>query len=137
MIDDQNYFDHDADIGIIGQGATVEESFEQAAKAMFALMGDLSQVSANKSISFEFTENDIELALVTWLNLLLASAQANNLILSHFKIRKKADLWHGKAQGEVWRQDIERGIDVKGATLTMLCVQQVADRWEAKCVVDV
>ena len=134
---DENYFDHDADIGIIGRGNSLEECFVGAAKAMFALMTDLSNVHPQIAVTIEFEESDVELAFVTWLNLLIAKAQADNLIFSTFQIHKNGDLWQGKALGEVWRDDIERGIDVKGATLTMLSVKQVNGMWEAGCVVDV
>lgn len=137
MITDENYFDHEADIGIIGRGHSLEESFEDAAKAMFSLMGDLSIIYPKKTVTFEFEENDVELAFVIWLNSLIAKAQADHILFSHFKIKKNGNWWHGEAQGEVWRDDIERGIDVKGATLTMLSVKQINNQWEAKCVVDV
>lgn len=137
MITDDNYFDHDADIGIIGRGHSLEESFINAAEAMFALMADLSKVKSTKTVKVEFEENDVELAFVTWLNSLIAEAQANNLICSHFKIQKNNNQWHGEAQGEIWRDNIERGIDVKGATLTMLSVKKINGEWESKCVVDV
>jgi SHS2 domain-containing protein len=32
-----DYFDHDADVGIVGRGSTLEEAFEAAARATFAL----------------------------------------------------------------------------------------------------
>ncbi len=34
------YFEHDADIGIIGRGATPEAAFESAAEAVFAIMAE-------------------------------------------------------------------------------------------------
>lgn len=131
------YFDHDADIGIIGKGATIEEAFVSAALSLFSLMTDLSTVHAQKKISIQFEESDVELALVTWLNSLIAKAQAENLILCQFYLQKNGDQWHGEANGQVWLDEIERGIDVKGATLTMLSVKQINGEWEAKCVVDV
>lgn len=81
---EDNYFDHDADIGIIGKGSTIEKCFEDSARAMFGLRADLSQIHLKKSIHIEFEESDPELALVTWLNQLLAESIAENLILSHF-----------------------------------------------------
>src|SRR5262245_4639549 len=111
---DENYFDHDADIGIIGRGNSLEESFVNAAKATFALMADLSNVHPMNSVKIEFEESDIELAFVTWLNLLIAKAQSENLIFSIFQLHKTGNLWKGEAKGEVWRDDIERGIEVKG-----------------------
>lgn len=137
MLNSKNYFDHDADIGIIGRGNSLEECFVDAAKTLFALMADLSHIKPKELISFEFEEADIELAFVIWLNLLIAKAQVDNLIFSQFQLTKKNNIWKGKAKGEKWRDDIERGIDVKGATLTMLSVKQTNNTWEAKCVVDV
>ena len=60
-----NYFDHDADIGIIGHGETIEICFAHTAQVMFSLMADVSQIQARQIITFEFVEADLELALVT------------------------------------------------------------------------
>ena len=135
--ENDNYFDHDADIGVIGRGATMEEAFEDAACATFAMMADLSKVSEVTSLDFDFEEADPEIAFVTWLNLLIGNAQAKGLVLGRFELRHNGPRWHGKAWGEPWREDLKRGIEVKGATLTMLSVKQDNYRWEACCVVDV
>lgn len=137
MVTNKNYFDHDADIGIIGRGNSLTESFVDAAKAVFALMTDLSQIQPKISVNFEFEEADMELAFVTWLNILIAKAQADHLVFSQFQINRIGNLWQAEAKGERWRSDIERGIEVKGATLTMLSVNQANGKWESKCVVDV
>ncbi len=133
----QDYFDHDADIGIIGRGHSIEASFISAAKALFGLMADLSHIHPEHSITIEFHETDLEFALITWLNQLIAQADAKQLVLSEFSLKKHGDHWLGTAQGEAWRPNIERGIDVKGATLTMLSVKEQSGQWEARCVVDV
>jgi SHS2 domain-containing protein len=46
-------------------------------------------------------------------------------------------LWKVEARGEPWREELERGTEVKGATLTMLSVRHSESGWEARCVVDV
>ena len=137
MTDDSNYFDHDADIGIIGRGSSLEAAFVDAAKTMFSVMTDLSGVLAKIEIVFSFEEEDNELAFITWLNLLLAKADSNHLVFSHFEIIKKQNNWLCRAYGEPWRNDMHRGIEVKGATLTMLSVKQSNHQWEVQCVVDV
>jgi SHS2 domain-containing protein len=38
------YFEHDADVGIIGRGTRIEEAFENAAKAQFSMMTALERV---------------------------------------------------------------------------------------------
>lgn len=131
------YFDHEADIGIIGRGTTVEAAFEDAAAAVFAVMVDLAAVRAEQRIAFAFEEGDAELALVTWLNGLLAEARSHGLIFSRFHIERRGTHWIGEAWGEPWRNGLEPGVEVKGATLTMLAVRQEDGEWEARCVVDV
>lgn len=131
------YFDHDADIGITGYGSTVEEAFVAAAQATFTIMANITLVRDTQRIEFSFTEFDTELALVTWLNRLLTEAHTHGLALARFALHKKGAQWHAQAWGEPWREDLERGVEVKGATLTMLSVAFKEGRWEARCVVDV
>ena len=131
------YFEHDADVGVIGRGPTIEKAFESAAQAVFALVTDLDAIQANISIDFDFEEDDLELALVTWLNMLLGKARELSLIFCHFHIQRKGNHWYAEAKGENWRTDLEHGVEVKGATLTMLSVKQSDSQWEVRCVVDV
>lgn len=132
-----SYFDHEADIGVIGRGRTLEEAFEAAALATFAIMTDVTKVEPQIALRIEFDEEDPELALVTWLNMLLAQARIENLALGRFRIQREHHRWKGEAWGEPWRDELSRGTEVKGATLTMLSVRPVEDGWEARCVVDV
>lgn len=131
------YFDHDADIGIIGQGETLEQAFEAAARAMFGIMADPAGVRTETRVRVSFEEADLELALVTWLNRLLAAAREAGLALGKFALRHEGARWEGEAWGSAWEPGRERGTEVKGATLTMLSVKQVGGNWEVRCVVDV
>jgi SHS2 domain-containing protein len=131
------YFAHDADIGVVGRGATVEEAFVNCARAVFAISADPSAIRPNERLDISFEEEDLELALVTWLNLLLPEARCRGLALGRFALERDGQRWHGAAWGERWRPGIERGVEVKGATLTMLSVRQADGAWEARCVVDV
>lgn len=131
------YFDHEADIGVVGRGETVEQAFENAACAMFAIMADVSAQECEQRVSVSFVEEDIELALVTWLNRLLAEARPRGLALGRFALRREGNAWHGEAWGIPWSEIVERGTEVKGATLTMLRVERNGESWEARCVVDV
>lgn len=132
-----SYFEHDADIGIIGRGLTIEQSFEAAAHAAFAIMTDLEAVHPVDAVIIDFDEPDVELALVVWLNQIFGKARVSGMVFSHFYIRRDGDHWHGKILGEKWREGLERGVEVKGATLTMLSVKQIGPIWESRCVVDV
>lgn len=132
-----DYFEHDADIGIIGHGATVEAAFESAAQAMFAIMADIAKLDCEERAAFSFVEEDVEFALVIWLNRLLSEARQRGLVLGKFRLLREGDAWQGEAWGVPWEMIVERGTEVKGATLTMLRVEQTNGNWEARCVVDV
>lgn len=58
------YFEHDADIGIIDRGATMEQSFTAAARTMFAAITNIDAIEPHTTIPIEFVESDPELALV-------------------------------------------------------------------------
>jgi SHS2 domain-containing protein len=130
-------FEHDADFGVVGRGATIEEAFVAAAEATFGIMIDLAAVKPAETVAIEFEEPDVELAFVTWLNALLGHARDRGLALGRFALRRDGARWHGSAAGERWRPDLERGTEVKGATLTMLSVRGQGGVWEARCIVDV
>lgn len=131
------YFEHGADIGVVGRGTTLEQSFESAAAATFSIMSDGGQAEGKHRIAFSFVEEDVELALVTWLNRLLAEARREGLALGRFRLRREGNAWQGEAWGLPWAEVAERGTEVKGATLTMLHVGEKTGQWEARCVVDV
>lgn len=132
------YFEHDADVGIVGRGQTLEEAFENAAQAVFAIAaGGAEKGTRRERVTVEFEESDQELALVAWLNALIAEAGARGLALSEFRLRRDGSRWYGEAAGQRWVPGADRGTEVKGATLTMLSVVPVGQEWEARCVVDV
>ncbi len=131
------YFEHDADIGIIGRGTTVEQAFEAGAHAVFAIITNLDMVQPKSAVTFEFEEADSEFAFVTWLNLLLGKARELGMVFSRFHLQHQGDKWNGEVSGEKWNDNLERGVEVKGATLTMLAVELTGSTWEARCVVDV
>ncbi len=131
------YFEHGADIGVSGRGATVEQAFAAAAAAMFAIMVDPAMVQTKAEILISFDEDDLELALVRWLNALLAQAREQRLVFCRFELHRDGAHWRGRGAGDAWREAHERGTEVKGATLTALSVRQHDGQWEARCVVDV
>ena len=132
-----SYFEHDADIGIIGRGTTIEQSFEAAARAVFGIITNLEAVQPITEVAVEFEETDFELALVIWLNLILGKSRELGMVFSDFHIQREGNYWRGKVRGEEWHDDMERGVEVKGATLTMLSVKQIGQMWESCCIVDV
>lgn len=124
-------------MGVEGRGATVEEALVNAAAATFAIMCPPERIAPRAAVAFDFSEDDLELALVRWINLLLGHAREEGLALGRFALVRDGDRWHGEAWGEPWYAGLERGTEVKGATLTALAVRNEDGAWRARCVVDV
>jgi SHS2 domain-containing protein len=131
-------FDHAADIGVLGEGRTLEEAFAGAARAMFSVMVDLAGVEPRESVEISCEASDRELLLVAWLNALLAEADLRGMVFVDFDVRFEDGALAGTARGE--RFDAGRhvpGVEVKGATLTELKVAREGGLWRAQTVVDV
>lgn len=131
-------FEHGADIGIRGKGRTLEEAFSNGAKALFALMADLSTIEPQKEIQVECTAPDIETLFMVWLNQLISLADIEKMVLSEFNVTIRNNNLTAVARGEsIDPQKHDLGVEVKGATYTMLKVSKKGGYFIAQCVVDV
>ncbi len=133
----RGYFDHDADVGVYGRGTSVEAALIAVAESTFDLMTDILLIRPIERVDVEFDEAEVDFALVIWLNALLAQAHERGLALGRFELVRRGAHWRGAGWGEPWREELPRGVDVKGATLTALSVLETNGDWEARCVVDV
>lgn len=132
-------FPHDADVGVRGFGATLEEAFEQAALAMTAAITDPSTVAAREKLDFDCAAPDHDLLLADWLNALVYAMSDRNMLFGRFEVHIDDHHLHGSAWGEpADRRRHQPAVEVKGATLTGLDVVHAADGvWQAQCVIDV
>ena len=137
LIQHDRYFDHEADIGIIGRGLTVCEAFTDAAQSLFGIIAQSQAPSITQCVEFEFEETDLELALVTYLNELISQFRLRHIVFHQFHLENNMHYWYARSCGENWDKNITPGVEVKGATLTMLSVKKWNEQWEARCVVDV
>lgn len=133
------HFPHGADIGVRGLGATREQAMEQAAMAMTAVIADPKAIEERQMVEVTAEAPDDELLLVDWLNALVWEMATRRLLFSRFEVHLEGRRLRGRAWGEpvdVARHQPE--VEVKGATLTCLCVRKQGDGlWIAQCVVDV
>ncbi len=136
-----DHFDHDADIGVHGVGATMADAFEQAALAMTAIVTDAS-VEPHCAVRIACCAPDREVLFVDWLNAVVFEMATRQMLFSRFavKLKNNGD-WNLQAQA--WGETVDRlrhapTVEVKGATFTELYVQQDASGiWHAQCVLDV
>lgn len=131
-------FEHEADIGIRGFGATPEEAFANAAVALYSVMVDITLVEHKEFRGVNVTADDQEQLLVEWLNTLLAVSDIERMVFSRFEVRIEGDRLAGTAWGEQLERDRHHAhVEVKGATYHQLCVREENGRYVAQCVVDV
>lgn len=133
------HYDHGADIGVRGVGASKASAFEQAALALTAVVTDLDEVKPATQIDVNCEGTDDELVFVDWLNALIYEMATRKMLFSRFEVR----LWDKGLSGQIWGEpvDVERhhpAVEIKGATLTTLSVARKENRqWVAQTVVDV
>jgi SHS2 domain-containing protein len=133
------HFPHQADVGVRGLGATLEQAFEQAGLALTAVITDLTSVAQKEMIQLSCMAPDAELLLVDWLNSLIYEMVTRNMLFSRFEVHLDGN----HLAANVWGEGLEvarhhPAVEIKGATYTELKVAQQADgSWVAQCVVDV
>jgi len=138
---DYELLEHEADIGIRGYGNTIEEAFENGAKAMFSIMIDLETVESEKNGEIKCEAPDIEALFVEWLNELLTKKDIEEMSFSRFKVKiYKDDIYklEGTASGEKFDQKKHKAkLEVKGATYSGLKIGKKDEKIFIQCIVDV
>ncbi len=114
-------FEHTADAGVIARGATLAETFANAARGMYAIMVGLDGVRETEVREIEATGDDRESLLVHWLLELLFLTDTEGLVFRRFEVEINDGSLRGRAYGEPL--DAERhepGCAVKAVTRHML-----------------
>jgi SHS2 domain-containing protein len=132
------HFEHGADIGVRGFGATKAAAFEQAALALTAAVADPSAVRPRERIELACEAPDDELLLAEWLNALVYEMATRRMLFSRFAVALEGN----RLRAEAWGEPLDAArhqpaVEVKGATYTALRVAREKGGWVAQTVVDV
>jgi SHS2 domain-containing protein len=132
-------FEHDADIGVRGRGATIAEAFANAGRALTAVITDPASVRETTTVELACEASDPEGLFFDWMNALVFETATRWLLFARCEVEIEAGRLRARAHGEP--VDVARhrpAVEVKGATWTGLKVAQGEDGlWTAECVVDV
>ena len=82
------YLEHTADVYVEAWGKSLEEAFEEAAKAMYNVFTELSMVKPKDMFLINAKGFDLESLLYDWLERLLEIHDVYGYFLSRFKILK-------------------------------------------------
>jgi len=118
--------DHTADVGLKAYGKTLSEAFENAAKGMFDIITDISEIESIGQYDIELEASDLEQLLVDWLSDLLYLNTARNLVFGFFKVDldEKSNKLNAIIFGE--RFDLSKhkiGSEIKAVTYHILEVK--------------
>jgi SHS2 domain-containing protein len=133
---------HQADIGVQGIGSTLEEAFEEGAKAMFDVMAEIKNIEPKESVDVDCDAYDIDALFVEWLNNLLAKRDIDDMVFSKFevKIEKKENRYLLKAKAYGEKMDPEKHklkTEVKAATYSGLKHEEKDGEHIIQCVLDI
>jgi len=125
----KNYelIDHTADVAIKAYGKTLSEAFENAAKGMFDIITNNSEIENIGQYDIQLQADNLEQLLVDWLSELLFLNSANNIVFGFFKVEldEKNSKLSAKVFGEKF--DISKhkiGTEIKAVTYHMLEVNK-------------
>lgn len=136
------FLDHEADIGIRSWGRTVEEAFENGARAMFSVMVNLEDVNPENEINIRVKAEDLNSLFIEWLNELLAQRDISEMVFSDFAVRISDEdgeiFLSGKAKGEFLdTEKHEIRTEVKAATYFGLRSGEEKGFYYFQCVLDI
>ena len=132
--------EHTADIGFRCWGADPSELFVNAARALFDIAADTSQVKPGKHLIFGVKGEDYETLLVNWLNQLVYAFDADEFVPASYDVREITSTklvcdCEGEKRNPArhpWK------LIVKAVTYHDLEVAQLDDgRWSARVILDV
>ena len=118
--------DHTADVAIKAYGKNISECFSNAAKAMFDIITDKSEIDTVGEYKIEISSDDLEQLLVDWLSELLFLNTAKNLVFSFFNVEINEKNCTLKADVFGEKYDISKhkiGQEIKAVTYHILEVR--------------
>jgi SHS2 domain-containing protein len=132
-------FEHTADLGLRVRGATREELFVEAARALFSVV--VANPAAVKTVdhrTIRISGSELDYLLFDWLNELLYLFETQHLLLVQFTVELNDEGLTASCSGEPIdpaRHVLEH--EVKAITYHGLKVETVDEGWMAEVIVDI
>jgi len=127
------FLEHTADIMFEAYGKTYPEALENAAKAMFSIMGN---ASGRECAKFEVFAHNLEELAVQALADLLAYADTHEIVFSKFKV-KNFDRRSCSLEIDAWGERKRPRDAVKAVTYHELMVKEDEKGWVIRILLDV
>jgi len=118
--------DHTADVGLKAYGKNLSEAFQNAAKGMFDIITDSSEIEPVGQYDIQLEAADLEQLLVDFLSELLFLNSAQNLVFGFFKVEldENKNSLSARVFGEKFNISKHKiGAEIKAVTYHMLEVK--------------
>lgn len=132
------FLDHTADVKFRAYGESLEELFENSAKAMIGSMTD-GKIEKKKVEKIKINSNNLESMMYEFLEELLFIMDSKELVFAGIK-KIKIDKENFKLEGEIYFDDLKNykfHLDVKAVTYNEMYVELNKRTWVAQVVLDV
>lgn len=138
------FLEHTADQYVLAYGPDLRSAFEEAGRALFATMTDLSTVEPKVEVEVEVEGGDVKALLYNWLEALLLKLDIDGLLLSKFKVLEISGPKEGplKLKGLAWGEPFNPAkhpqyVGVKGITYHLMEVKELPSRVELRFLLDI
>lgn len=131
--------EHTADIGFEAFGASRQEVFRNAGRALTDIVVNLASIAPRQTVPLEVTSADSASLLVDWLSEILYLYDAEDWLLADFEMRRLDDRsLSALARGEKFdpkRHQVK--LLVKAITYHQLALEPTPEGWRAQVYVDI
>jgi len=121
-----DFFDVTADVGLRAYGGSLNESFQNAALAMFEVMTDTTQINPQIKRTIVLESEDRQALLYDWLSELLFIHDYEDLVFSQFNVKiTTSDHGTNILQAEIWGEEFNQSThevrdEVKAVTFHLM-----------------
>ncbi len=132
------FLEHTSDLKIRAHGATLDESFSNAALAIFSAMTDINAVNPVEWRKIELKAADIDALLHDWLTELIFLFSTEHMLFKDFSVSISGGKLTAIATGESFNPEkhtIEK--EVKAITYHDMKIVQGDDDWMIEVVCDI
>ena len=137
------FLEHTADVFIRAHGKTMEETYENAALAMFETMTDSDKITQTQEQTLEVEAEDQYALLYNWLEALLVKFETENMLYSKFQItdwKETTALFKFKAK--VWGEKFDpqkhpQKVGVKAITYHRMVIIREKDSVVLEFILDI
>lgn len=140
------FLEHISDLKFLARGKTLEECFQNSAKAMFSWMIDLNLIDSSLSRKIKISSPTLENLMHDFLSELLYLFETSKIIFRDFEVKiKEEESKKGReyeltvtAKGEkVDTKKHKIHAEIKAITYHDLTVKNILGKWEAIVICDI